>query len=295
MSLVELCKEGDLEEVKVALQRGVDVNTKDEHGWTGLMWAVRESHNSVVNLLLKTPNVDVNLKSDKRGNCALHAAVMSGNNEALKLLLDFPSIDVNIVAKDGQSVVHRAVSNANIEGLKLLFDVPNFNVNIVNNFGTSALHLALWRNNIEMLKLLLTHPGLTAQTLNHKDFYGATPAMMAVTEDKLEHLAVLATDLRVDLDIIERCRNQTLKVLEEAEQRREEKRRLIRAQQRKVSKVLLDGLYDSDSPISKLIGVHTEVMGEIIWQKMLVGNWQIFPDPDNPEQFQTLPMKRNPN
>ena len=59
-------------------------------------------------------------------------------------------------------------------------------------------------------------------------------------------------------------------------------RRLIREQQRQVSKVLLDGLYDPDSPISKLLGVHTEVMGEIIWQKMLARNWQIFPDPDNP-------------
>ena len=57
---------------------------------------------------------------------------------------------------------------------------------------------------------------------------------------------------------------------------------MIRKQQRQVSKVLLDGLYDPDSPISKLLGVHTEVMGEIIWQKMVVRNWQIFPDPDNP-------------
>jgi len=53
--------------------------------------------------------------------------------------------------------------------------------------------------------------------------------------------------------------------------------RLIREQQRQVSKVLLDGLYDPDSPISKLLGVHTEVMGEIIWQK-LTENWQIFPE-----------------
>ena len=52
--------------------------------------------------------------------------------------------------------------------------------------------------------------------------------------------------------------------------------RLIREQQRQVSKVLLDGLYDPDSPISKLLGVRTEVVGEIIWQK-LVENWQIFP------------------
>ena len=56
---------------------------------------------------------------------------------------------------------------------------------------------------------------------------------------------------------------------------------MIKAQQRQVSKVLLEGLYDSDSPISKLLGVHKEVLGEIIWQKMLASsnyNWQIFPD-----------------
>jgi len=52
---------------------------------------------------------------------------------------------------------------------------------------------------------------------------------------------------------------------------------LIRKQQKQVSKVLLDGLYDPDSPFSKLLGVRTEVVGEIIWQK-LVEKWQIFPE-----------------
>ena len=52
---------------------------------------------------------------------------------------------------------------------------------------------------------------------------------------------------------------------------------MIREQQREVSKVLLDGLYDPDSPISKLFGIRTEVMGEIIWKKMLVSDWQIYP------------------
>ena len=52
---------------------------------------------------------------------------------------------------------------------------------------------------------------------------------------------------------------------------------ITREQKRQVTKVLLDGLYDPGSPISKLLGVRTEVMGEIIWKKMLVENWQIFP------------------
>ena len=36
-----------------------------------------------------------------------------------------------------------------------------------------------------------------------------------------------------------------------------------RLQMRQVSKVLLDGLYDQGSPISKLFAVRTEVLGEI--------------------------------
>jgi len=92
----------------------------------------------------------------------------------------------------------------------------------------------------------------------------------------------LAADLRVDLDALDKegrsleemaRSGAALKIIERAKQNR----RLIKEQQRQVSKVLLDGLYDPDSPISKLLGVGTEVLGEIIWKKMLVWNWQIFP------------------
>ena len=222
MSLVELCRYGDLNgeyweygeyaseqqlaAVKAALHRGDDVNSTGEYGWTALMWAVTEKHNSVVELLLKTPNIDVNQKDDNEGCCALHLAVTFENNEALKLLLNVPNIDVNIVETDGESAVHMAVLKDNIEALKLLLDVPNIDVNIEikggEYKGMSAVHMAAWlNNNIEVLKLLLSHPSLTALTLNQKnEWYGATPVMWAVIDDKLEHLELLAADLRVDLD-----------------------------------------------------------------------------------------------
>ena len=118
MSLVKLCKKGDLEGVKAALQCGGDVNT-DENGWTGLMRAVHKNHNSVVELLLKTPNIDVNQTNDW-GVCALHGAVSGKNKQVLKLLLNVPNIDVNIVDNKGKSAVYWAVTGNNIEGLKLL-------------------------------------------------------------------------------------------------------------------------------------------------------------------------------
>ena len=157
MSLIELCRCGDLEGVKAALQRGANVNGKDEDGLTGLMWAVRNNHNSVVALLLNTPNIDVNLRINRRGWCALREAVRSENNEALKMLLDLPNIDMNILNDDYDDLggaVHRAVGGKNIEGLKLLLSVPSIDVNIVT-IGElafrSALHVAVERNNIEAL------------------------------------------------------------------------------------------------------------------------------------------------
>ena len=159
-----------MEGVKAALQSGADVNTEDEFGEIGLMGAVIYNHNSVVALLLNTPNIDVNQK-DNQGRCALHWAVTWENIEALKLLLNAPNIDVNIVT----------------------------------NNGKSALHCAVYSNSIEGLKLLLSHPSLTALTLNQKDkHYGETPAMLATRMERCSSrqvvIKLLTADPRIDLD-----------------------------------------------------------------------------------------------
>jgi len=203
MSLVELCEEGDLEGVKAALKSGADVNTKDDYGSTGLMWAMINNHNSVVALLLSTPNINVNQK-DNQGKCALHWAAQWKNSEALslKLLLNVPSIDVNIVDKRGWSAVFRAVYRDNIKAVKLLLNVPTIDVNIVDKHGESAVHrTVVCGDNIEGLKLLLSHPCLTTLTLNQRErLYGDTPVTLAVKQNSSKHLKVLAADPRVDLD-----------------------------------------------------------------------------------------------
>ena len=50
--------------------------------------------------------------------------------------------------------------------------------------------------------------------------------------------------------------------------------RLIRYQQRQVSKVSLDGLYDPDSPLYDLLGARHVVMNEV-WQ-VLKKDWEVF-------------------
>ena len=137
------------------------------------------NQNSVLSLLLSSPNINVNLKTKNHGGCALHFALYKlpespENNDALKLLLDAPTIDVNRVDTiTGQSAVNRAVSFKRIEGLKLL----------------------------------LSHPRLTNLSINKKDIDGNTPVMLAMKQADYpatslanRYLEVLAADLRVDLD-----------------------------------------------------------------------------------------------
>ena len=179
MSLIELCTEGDLEGVKAALQSGADVNRKEEIGFTGLMQAVFNNRNSVVEILLETFStiLDDNMERESCW-CALHLAVYSKNIRVLKLLLKVPTLDVNRVTNSGYSALHWAVRVNNIEGLKLLLD--HRDIELLDNHGYSALHMAVEENKIEALKVILFHPRLTALTLNQKyRRYAASPVMFA--------------------------------------------------------------------------------------------------------------------
>ena len=51
---------------------------------------------------------------------------------------------------------------------------------------------------------------------------------------------------------------------------------MIREQQRQVSKVLLDGLYDPDCPLHLLLGARRDLMDKV-WIE-LTKKWQIFSD-----------------
>jgi len=176
-----------LEEVKAALQRGDDVNTKDKYGWTELISAVLFNHNSVVALLLNTPNIDVNIV-DRHGESALHWAVNEYNeyNETLKLLLNVPNLDVNIVNNSGESALHEAVHRHRNEALKLLLDVPTIDVNLVNFDGKSAVHRAVSENNIEALKLLLNVPNINVNIVDNNGCSAVHAAVERNTRDYRE-------------------------------------------------------------------------------------------------------------
>ena len=92
---VNLCLNGDENGVKEALQGGVNVNSQDSAGRTGLMLAMHKSHNSIVQLLLQQPDVDLSIKGPW-GSTVLHWAYKNSNSVGLSLLLAHPTANPNI-------------------------------------------------------------------------------------------------------------------------------------------------------------------------------------------------------
>ena len=58
------CEDGEEAKVNAAIVLGVDVNTKDAtNGCTGLIWAINNKYEDVVDILLAHPDIDINGKT----------------------------------------------------------------------------------------------------------------------------------------------------------------------------------------------------------------------------------------
>lgn len=84
--LIPAAKKGNAQIVSDSLKAGADVNARDEHGATALMWGSLRGYREVVAVLISS-KADTSLQDD-RGQTALHWAAMRGKTEIVKLLLE---------------------------------------------------------------------------------------------------------------------------------------------------------------------------------------------------------------
>ena len=99
---VALCRYGNVRGVRTSVERGADVNSVDSDGYSGLMRAVRHSHNPVATFLLKQPATYVSRKNSW-GRTALHYAVVGNNPAGLSLLLAHPTADPTVRDEEGRT------------------------------------------------------------------------------------------------------------------------------------------------------------------------------------------------
>jgi ankyrin repeat protein len=113
--LLQSAENNYIKGVKIALDKGADINYKDNIGWTALLHATFYGYKDIVELLLKN-GADINIKNNG-GNTALIIASKFNHKNIIKLLLK-NGADVNIKNKYGNTAL-------NYNGKKYIYIIKN--------------------------------------------------------------------------------------------------------------------------------------------------------------------------
>ena len=161
----------NLEKFKLAIESGADVNEQNHRGDTPLICLSSGYRMNIemVDLLL-TNNADPNLQ-DKDGETALHWAAFKGYLIVVERLLESKNIDINITNKYGGNALHSIFKDEesgtgnygsysercfdNVEPIVKLLIEKGININETDEDGKTPLHLAAEQNHGGAVGILL--------------------------------------------------------------------------------------------------------------------------------------------
>jgi len=138
---------GNIAVVECLIAHGADVNAKEQHGWTPLYAAVCYGHDNVVRLLMAN-GASIRIATLNKENL-LHVA---RNARIAQMLLD-KGEDLNATDNQGRTPLHRACTyqgGRRIEDqaeLVALFIARGANVNAMSENGRTPLDFAIWDRN----------------------------------------------------------------------------------------------------------------------------------------------------
>ena len=130
-----LVEAGNLEIVKYLLEKGGNINDKDDKGRTALIYASMSVDLETVKYLIEK-GADVNAK-DNNGSTALMDASSGGCLEIIKYLIE-KGADVNAKDNNGSTALIYASRKGHLETVEYLLE-KGADVNIKNNNGETAL------------------------------------------------------------------------------------------------------------------------------------------------------------
>lgn len=170
ISLIYAASEGDLEEVKILIEKGININGQDDEGSTALIAAALAGHTEIINFLI-SKGADINI-ADNYGHTALTMVVEEGNYEMANLLINLGADTIK--GPEGTTVLMD--TNAENKDLAECI-INNTNINYqTSDEGLSALMSAVKKGEEAKVKLLIEHKA----DLELKDKNGMTALMYAL-------------------------------------------------------------------------------------------------------------------
>ena len=191
--LFKAIKENNIEAVKLLLERGADINTKDKDGRTALMYAASAGCTETVKLLLDH-GADINAKTKYGYRTALMLAAIGGHTETVKLLLE-RGADVNTIGEFDRPALMCAALEGHTEIVNLLLD-HSADIHAKDKDGRTALMWAAHNGHTGIVNLLLDH-GADIHAIDELD---RTALMLAADG---EHTEIATTLIELGADIPE--------------------------------------------------------------------------------------------
>lgn len=206
---IEWDPENNLDEISSLLEKGADVNSKDEEGRTSLsaacMW--KADYPDIIKRLIEA-HADPN-STDELGDTPLLIAACSGNSEVINILLD-AGANPNAKNKDGDTVLHCAAQNTDPNVTSLFINLE-LDVNARNNSKQTPLFMAAEHNDSTEAIACLINAGAD---LNARDDQDQTPLFEAVEwNDNIEVISFLISN-GADPTAINDCEESLLEYCE---------------------------------------------------------------------------------
>ena len=197
---------GNFHAVDAILESGsVDVNVTNTFQQSALTVAAAENHESVVQRLLRVPDIKPNELDGYKLNALAHA-VRKGNVSIVRMLLNHRAIDANATfsAKHAgssqrclpqeQTALIIAVLYKNVDVVKEFLRHENVDVNKGGHIGVTPLMYAVWHNNVSIVELLVDSPRIDVNRKTTRFEVSAKTVAVARKRTQLYRLLGISED-----------------------------------------------------------------------------------------------------
>lgn len=178
--------------VRAALAEGADIDARDNHGQTALLFAVQRNDLALALELIKR-GADLNAEALNHDTPWLLAGAL-GRTEMLAAMLDTGTVDYAKRNRYGGNALIPACERGHVDTVRLLLDRSKIDVNHVNNLGWTGLLEAVILSDggprhIEIVRMLLA----AGADPNIADKDGVTPLQHA-RDRRYDAIAALIKD-----------------------------------------------------------------------------------------------------
>ena len=149
-----IVKKSSFHLIKILIPEYIDVNMKDEDGYTPLLHAIKEDNKEIIQYLLEcNPNLD---HSNLNVDIGLFKNIIKLNHLELLTIIYNNTLDVSQKDKYNETMLNYAIKYGNENLIKYLIEY-GADVNKEGRWGHTPLIIAIRNRKVETVKLLIDH------------------------------------------------------------------------------------------------------------------------------------------